>query len=122
MTSEELFYAIFLGFIGGVMSFLVSPTRRDAVNVAIFFQISYWFRAILVALNHVMNFFVQKYASDFSISLMDQRGGLWSLFSGNNVFSVANVTAMKFFVESLINLPAVRLFEDSEVMLNYTNA
>jgi hypothetical protein len=122
MTNAELFYIVFLALLGGVVSFFVCPTRRDAVNVAIFFQISFWFRAILVGLNHVLNFFVQKYASDFSISLMDQPGGLWALFAGNKVFSVANVTAMKFFVESLINLPAVRLFEDSAVMLNYTNA
>jgi hypothetical protein len=122
MTFGELLYVLSLAALGGAFSFLASPTRRDAVNVAIFFQVSFWFRALLVILNNNLNFFVQKYASDFSIGLMDQPGGLWALFSGGKIFSTANLTAMKFFVEALINLPAVRVFEDTTVMLNFTNS
>jgi hypothetical protein len=122
MTIPEVLYAIALCLIGGVISFLVCTTRRDIVSVVIFFQISYWFRAVFVAINNIMNFFLQKYASDFSIGLMDQPGGIWSLFTGTNILSTANVTSMKFFLEALINLPAVRFFENSTVMLNYTNA
>jgi len=122
MTLPELLYALTLAGIGGFLSFLVAPTRRDAIGVVIFYQFSYWFRAIIVVLNHVLNFFPQKYMSDFSIGLMDQPGGLFALFTGVNTFSTANITAMKFFLEALVNLPAVRFFEDSTVMLNYTNS
>lgn len=122
MTIQEIFYAVILALLGGVISFLISPTRRDAINMAVFFQISFWFRAILVALNWNLNFFVQKYLSDFSIGLMDQPGGIWAMFTGANVFSVNNIIQLKFFLEALFNLPAVRLFENSSVMLNYTNA
>jgi hypothetical protein len=122
MTIAELLYILALAFLGGVMSFLVCTTRRDVLGVVIFFQISFWFRTTFVGINAIMNFFTQKYSSDFSIGLMDQPGGLWSLFTGAKVFSTANLTNMKFFLESLINLPAIRLFEDSTIMLNYTNA
>jgi hypothetical protein len=122
MTIQEISYTIMLALLGGVISVLICPTKRDAINVMVFFEVSFWFRAILVALNWKLNFFVQKYNSDFSIGLMDQPGGIWALFAGNNVFSVNNVIAMKFFIEALFNLPADRLFEDSPIVLNYTNA
>jgi len=121
MTYGELFYLFALAILGGACAYFVSPTRRDALNVGLFFQVSFWFRAMIAVLNHNLNFFVQKYASDFSISLMDQKGGLLSMFTGN-FFSISNLTNMKFFLESLINLPAVRVFEDSAVMLNFTNS
>jgi hypothetical protein len=122
MSYGEMLYVLALAALGGAFAYLVCPTRRDAVNVAIFFQVSFWFRAGLVILNNNLNFFVQKYASDFSIGLMDQKGGLLAMFAGNNAFSVGNLTSLKFFLEALINLPAVRIFEDSTVMLNFTNA
>ncbi|HEY1632449.1 MAG TPA: hypothetical protein VGF56_14125 [Rhizomicrobium sp.] len=121
MTYGELLYLLALAAVGGACAYFVAPTRRDAVNVAIFFQASFWFRAIIAVFNKNLNFFVQKYASDFSIGLMDQKGGLLSMFTGH-FFSIANLTNMKFFLEALINLPAVRVFEDSAVMLNFTNS
>ncbi|MGH6870087.1 MAG: hypothetical protein ACREHE_01160 [Rhizomicrobium sp.] len=122
MTLQELAYAITLALFGGVLSYFVCPTRRDAMNVALFFQASFWFRAALVALNWKLNFFVQKYLSDFSIGLMDQPGGILSLFTGAHVWDVQNVINMKFVLEAVLNMPAVHIFEDSSVMLNYTNA
>ncbi len=122
MKTGELLYILTLCILGAGMAFAVSSTKRDARNVGLFFQISFWFRISLVILNDNLNFFVQKYASDFSIGLMDQKGGIFALFTGSNTFSFANLTSMKFFLEALMNLPAVRVFQDSTVMLNATNA
>ncbi|HTQ14278.1 MAG TPA: glycosyltransferase family 39 protein [Rhizomicrobium sp.] len=122
MTGPEIAYAAILALFGGLIAYLICPTKRDAINVVTFFEASFLFRAALVALNWKLNFFVQKYLSDFSIGLMDQPGGIWALFAGPNVLAVQNVINMKFVLEAVVNMPAVHIFEDSSVMLNYTNA
>src|SRR5581483_4238999 len=55
---------------------------------------------------------------EFSLRMLDQPNGIWAFF--DNGFFGAFLT-LKFFIQAFVNIPALRLFEESIYVLNLTN-
>jgi|GEM_PF-3408466 len=118
MTAPEMFYSLILVILGATIAILISNNRRDALALLLFFFASFGLRWAFVYLNNVLDFFNQKAASDLPMEVLDQPGGIWQAIFGTQT----TLGGTKFFIEALINLPGLRLFEESEVMLLITNS
>jgi len=125
VTPPELFYSFILAVLGGIICILVCNKRESVLPLLIFFELSYWMRWAFAYLNNVLQFWAQKDLSDFSLSMIDQPGGIWDIFvsrlQGFAAGQNATGNQAKFFLEALVNLPALRLLEESITTLILTN-
>lgn len=125
MTDAELLYSVILAAIAGIFSIFVCTTRRGALALLAFVQLSFWMRWSFAYLNAVLKFWAQKDLSDMSLNLIDSPDGIWGLFV-NKLSSYAagasSLQGIKFFIEAVVSLPALRLLEESTSMLILTNA
>ena len=123
-AAPELFYSLILAALGGVICVFVCNKRESIVPLLIFFELSYWMRWAIAYLNDIVQFWPQKDLSDMSLSMIDQPGGIWALVFSKLNGLAANTSGLgnvKFFIEALINLPALRLLEESITTLILTD-
>lgn len=121
MTIAQLLYAVTLAALGGILSYAAGTTRRESRSLVIFFEVSFWLRAVAVFANERFDFFPQKFATNISLDLINQPGGILGLFRGFDIYDHKAFGQLKFLLEAGANLPGILLFENSHVTLNLTN-
>jgi hypothetical protein len=118
MSEAQVVYVFILALLAGLLAIIVSDRRSEAVALVIFMEFSCFARWAANWVNFQTEIFSQKDASEFSLNMLDGPGGIWGLFSGG---IVDGIMKGKFFLEAFVNIPAIRLFEESIYTLNTTN-
>lgn len=121
MVINQIGYVATLAALGGLIACACGGVRRESVGLAAFFELSFGLRAAAVFANEAFNLLPQKFAGDIVLGLINQPGGVWSLFHRLVVYGRDTTNPLKFVPEAIANIPGIRVFENSYVILDLTN-
>jgi hypothetical protein len=111
LVAGATIWALALLMVGIIVTVLVSRSRRELQLLVALFSISFGGRAVLIALNEMLNFFGAKPASHLPVEV----------YRGLFTQGLEAVVRNKFFIQTLVNIPAFAAYGTDTVIHVLTN-
>jgi hypothetical protein len=121
MTISQILYAATLAILGAGIAYGAGTARRERIGLVLFFELSFWLRAIAAFINERLGIFPQKFAACFPLDMINREGGLVGFFQNFDPGNRRVTDQLKFVLEAAANIPGIAFFENSNIILNLTN-
>ena len=121
MVINQIGYTATLAALGGLIAYACGAARRESIGLLVFFELSFGLRAAAVFANEAFDILPQKFATRIPLDLINQPGGVWSLLQNLEIYGHDAANRLKFLPEAILNIPGIRIFENSYVILDLTN-